>query len=133
EPFLHGRQSSYSFRLVCLTPGASTSMASPASDTSARLPLLAASSSVGTDPQQQGASNGICFPKARPVNSHRPRAAAATPVRTATWISLVSCPRHARCNAKAAAAATPSVASCSLDRASRRRSAQRLRVVVETR
>jgi hypothetical protein len=52
---------------------------------------------------------------------------------TATWVSLASCPRRARCSAKAAAAAMPSVASCSLDRASRRRSAQRLRVVIETR
>lgn len=104
----------------------------PASDTSARLPLPAASSSVGAGPQQQGASHGVCFPNARPVNSRQPRAAAATPVRAATWISLASCPRRARCNAKAAVVATPSVASCSLDRATRRRSVQPLRAVVKT-
>jgi hypothetical protein len=52
-PFLHGHQSSCSFPLVCSTPGASTSTTSPTSDTSARLPLPTASSSICAGPPQQ--------------------------------------------------------------------------------
>jgi hypothetical protein len=74
------------------------------------------------------------FPtKQQPQRARRqPRAAAATPVHAATWVLAVSRPRRARRNA-AAAAATPFAASHSPGRASRYRSAQHLRVVVETR
>jgi hypothetical protein len=74
------------------------------------------------------------FPtKQQPQRARRqPRAAAATPVHATTWVLAVSRPRRARRNA-AAAAATPFAASHSPGWASRYRSAQHLRVVVETR